>query len=81
MHGSVELVPIVGLADAIVDITSTGQTLRDNELHDCRHYRLHCTIDMQQGECCKVQYEWINAIVEKLSRVVDSCGGGDNENH
>lgn len=32
LHGSIELAPMVGLADAIVDITSTGETLRENGL-------------------------------------------------
>lgn len=32
IEGSVELAPLVGLADAIVDITETGTTLRENNL-------------------------------------------------
>lgn len=32
LNGSVELAPIIGLADRIVDIVSTGQTLRENGL-------------------------------------------------
>jgi ATP phosphoribosyltransferase len=32
LNGSVELAPQVGLADAIVDLTSSGRTLRDNRL-------------------------------------------------
>ncbi|MFW6238605.1 MAG: ATP phosphoribosyltransferase [Halanaerobiales bacterium] len=32
LYGSVELAPLVGLADYIVDITSTGRTLRKNNL-------------------------------------------------
>lgn len=32
LNGSLELAPAVGLADAIVDITETGRTLRDNGL-------------------------------------------------
>lgn len=32
LHGSVELAPQVGLADAIVDLTATGATLRENKL-------------------------------------------------
>ena len=32
IEGSVELAPLVGLADAIVDITETGTTLRKNNL-------------------------------------------------
>lgn len=32
MHGNIELGPIVGLSDRIVDITATGATLRENHL-------------------------------------------------
>ncbi len=32
LHGSVELAPLVGLADAIVDLTASGRTLRENRL-------------------------------------------------
>jgi len=32
LHGSVELAPIVGLADEIVDLSSTGKTLAENDL-------------------------------------------------
>lgn len=32
LHGSVELAPILGLTDAIVDIVQTGNTLRENGL-------------------------------------------------
>src|SRR4029079_3221993 len=32
LYGSMELAPLVGLADAIVDLVSTGNTLRANHL-------------------------------------------------
>ena len=32
LYGSMELAPLVGLADAIVDLVSTGQTLKANDL-------------------------------------------------
>jgi ATP phosphoribosyltransferase len=32
LYGSMELAPLTGLADAIVDLVSTGRTLRDNGL-------------------------------------------------
>lgn len=32
IEGSVELAPLIGLADAIVDIVETGNTLRENDL-------------------------------------------------
>lgn len=32
LNGSIELAPLIGMADRIVDITATGTTLRDNRL-------------------------------------------------
>ncbi|MDR2492998.1 MAG: ATP phosphoribosyltransferase [Coriobacteriales bacterium] len=32
MHGNIELAPLCGMADRIVDITATGATLRENNL-------------------------------------------------
>ena len=37
LHGSIELAPIVGLSDVIVDIVETGTTLRENGLEVCRY--------------------------------------------
>ena len=32
LHGNIELAPITGMAERIVDITATGTTLRENNL-------------------------------------------------
>ncbi len=32
LHGSVELAPLTGLADEIIDLASTGRTLKENDL-------------------------------------------------
>ena len=32
LYGSMELAPLIGLADAIVDLVSTGNTLKANDL-------------------------------------------------
>jgi ATP phosphoribosyltransferase len=32
LHGSLELAPLVGLSECIVDLTATGTTLRENDL-------------------------------------------------
>ena len=32
LHGSIELAPLLGLSDVIVDIVETGTTLRENDL-------------------------------------------------
>jgi ATP phosphoribosyltransferase len=37
LYGSMELAPLVGLADAIVDLVSTGSTLKANGLVEVEH--------------------------------------------
>ena len=37
LYGSMELAPLVGLADAIVDLVCTGNTLRANNLLEVEH--------------------------------------------
>jgi ATP phosphoribosyltransferase len=37
LYGSMELAPLVGLSDAIVDLVSTGSTLRANDLVEVEH--------------------------------------------
>ena len=37
LYGSMELAPLAGLADAIVDLVSTGGTLKANKLVACEH--------------------------------------------
>lgn len=39
LHGSIELAPLVGLAEGVVDLTSTGTTLRENQLEE--RFQLH----------------------------------------
>lgn len=37
LYGSMELAPLTGLADAIVDLVSTGNTLKANQLVEVEH--------------------------------------------
>lgn len=37
LYGSMELAPLTGLADAIVDLVSTGKTLAANDLVEVEH--------------------------------------------
>ncbi len=36
LYGSIEIAPLTGIADAIVDLVSTGQTLKENNLKEDR---------------------------------------------
>ena len=50
LYGSMELAPLTGLADAIVDLVSSGSTLRANNLVEVEQHRRHLVAaDRQPG--------------------------------
>lgn len=72
VKGSVELAAIAGLADAIVDLTATGTTLRENglviseEIVDCT-----ARLIINNG-AYRLKHDAIDAVVEKLAALVAS---------
>lgn len=68
LNGSIELAPILGLSDVIVDIVETGATLRENDLVVIEYFadvsaRLICN-----KASAKFKTERINALAEALGR-------------
>lgn len=69
LHGSVELAPIVGLSDVIVDIVETGSTLKANGLEVLADI---CPVSARvvvNRVSMKLEHERIAAIMEGLRRV------------
>ncbi len=62
LHGSVELAPILGMAEEILDITSTGKTIRDNNLVEMESIMISTTrlianiasYKIKDGQICKL---------------------------
>ncbi len=72
LNGSVELGPIVGLADAIVDIVETGDTIRENGLVVLETI---CDISARMvvnRVSMKLEHKRIFDLIGKLSEVRDS---------
>jgi ATP phosphoribosyltransferase len=66
VKGSVELAPIAGLADGIVDLTATGRTLRENAL-EVREVIADCTARLVANRVAhKLRQAEINALVERI---------------
>jgi ATP phosphoribosyltransferase len=66
VKGSVELAPLVGLADGIVDLVDTGRTLADNEL-EVRREIAHCTARLVANRVShKLRAAEIDGIVERM---------------
>ncbi|MDD6211594.1 MAG: ATP phosphoribosyltransferase [Clostridiales bacterium] len=70
LHGSVELAPIVGLSEVIVDIVETGSTLRENGLQVLEEIcDLSAKIVVNQVSM-KMENERISRIIEDLKTVI-----------
>jgi ATP phosphoribosyltransferase len=66
VKGSVELAPVAGLADGIVDLTATGRTLRDNAL-EIREVIADCTARRVANRVAhKLRQAEIDALVERI---------------
>ena len=70
LNGSVELGPIVGLADAIVDITETGTTLVENGLIPIAEIAQITSRLIANRVSCKVKYQTIQGLVRRLREVL-----------
>ncbi|MGH1541132.1 MAG: ATP phosphoribosyltransferase [Arenicella sp.] len=70
LYGSMELAPLVGLADKIVDLVETGNTLRANNLVEQEHIAdISCRL-IANVASLRVQHEAIATINQQLSAVV-----------
>jgi ATP phosphoribosyltransferase len=66
LHGSVELAPIVGLSEVIVDIVETGSTLKANGLQVLEEICPLSARMVVNQVSMKMEHERIAAIIEKL---------------
>ncbi|MBR0128455.1 MAG: ATP phosphoribosyltransferase, partial [Neisseriaceae bacterium] len=70
LYGSMELAPLVGLSDAIVDLVSTGGTLRANNLEAVEHI---CDISSRlivNKAALKLKYAQIQPIIDVFAKTV-----------
>lgn len=71
LYGAMELAPIMGLADLIVDIVDTGNTLRANGLEPKELIAPVSTRLVANKAAYKTKYAQIQPIVEVLRRAAD----------
>ena len=70
VKGSVELAPLVGLGDGIVDLVATGRTLKENEL-EVREEIVVCTARFVANRVAhKLRAAEIDELTEKLREAV-----------
>ncbi|AOF83586.1 ATP phosphoribosyltransferase [Methyloversatilis sp. RAC08] len=70
LYGSMELAPLVGLADAIVDLVSSGGTLRANNLVEVEHIMdISSRLIINQASL-KVKHDALSPILEAIAGAV-----------
>ncbi len=74
LYGSMELAPLTGLADAIVDLVSTGSTLRANQLVEVEEImRISSRLIVNQA-ALKLKREAIRALIDGFAAAAGARG-------
>ncbi len=70
LYGSMELAPILGLADQIVDLVDTGETLKANGLVPLKHIADISSRLIVNKAAMKMKNSTIKSFMERLSSVI-----------
>lgn len=73
LNGSIELAPIVGLSEVIVDIVETGSTLRENGLKVLEEVCPLSARMVVNQVSMKMENERINKILSDLRKYMENC--------
>ena len=71
LNGSIELAPLLGLTDVIVDIVETGSTLRENHLKVIEEFRNICKQERVGRQ--------LDFLVQELNREANTIGSKAND--
>jgi len=77
LYGSMELAPLVGMADCIVDLVDTGNTLRANGLAPTEHIADISSRLVVNAMSYKRQYAQLQPLVDELTAVVAARMSGE----
>jgi ATP phosphoribosyltransferase len=72
LYGSMELAPILGLADAIVDLVSSGQTLKANRLKAVEEIEPISSRLVVNQAALKLKREQLQPLLDAFAKAVDS---------
>jgi ATP phosphoribosyltransferase len=70
LYGSMELAPLTGLADAIVDLVSTGSTLKANRLVEVEHIMPISSRLVVNQAALKLKRERIRALIDAFAKAI-----------
>ncbi len=70
LYGSIELAPLTGLSDRILDLISTGQTLKDNGLEVVERVSESTARLIVNRASMKIKYKRVKEIIEAVKKAV-----------
>ncbi|HHW36056.1 MAG TPA: ATP phosphoribosyltransferase [Bacillales bacterium] len=73
LNGSIELAPLIGLAERIVDIVSTGRTLKENGLVELERIEDITSRLIVNPVSYRMKDQFIDDMVERLSAVIEGA--------
>ncbi|MDD3270391.1 MAG: ATP phosphoribosyltransferase [Syntrophomonadaceae bacterium] len=79
LHGNIELAPLMGLADVIVDIVSTGRTLKENNLVELVKIMDSTTRLICNRVSYRTKYEQIQPLIETMQNYTTGGNGDGNK--
>ena len=72
LYGSMELAPLTGLADAIVDLVSTGSTLKANQLIEVEHIMDISSRLVVNQASLKLKMASIRPLIEAFAQAIEA---------
>ena len=71
LYGSMELAPLAGLADAIVDLVSTGETLRANRLVEVEQIAAISSRLIVNQAAYKLRQQRLGELIDTIGKAVE----------
>lgn len=71
LYGSIELAPLVGLSERIVDLVSTGETMKQNGLVEVEEIMEITSRLIVNRASLKTRYERINNLINRMKEELD----------
>lgn len=79
LHGNIELAPRVGLAELIVDLVSTGKTLKENDLVPLEEIGQATARLIVNRASYRLKSKEINGLVSKIKAILQAEGGDETK--
>ena len=75
LSGSIELAPLVGLCERIVDLVDTGRTLQENDLEEVEEIATATARLIVNRAALKTKHQQVRDLIDRLLAVVQGEGG------